>query len=366
MLASIKKDSRSIWVLDKCSIKKASDENIYLYHVITDISNQKEKEQLLLQRISELEREKQNGTTMSSNHLLTYEANVTQNSIISVNPDWAREFGITSSTHFSDLVISIAENAVAPEHRVIFLQTLSRESIISAFEENRHILSIEYLKHINNNQFRWFRKNINIIQDNITKDISIRCYIADIDDKKSEEIKAFEEQRLYETMRSKADIIYEINVTKNRFITGHDAWVEIFGVCETSNYSQMMKEFSEKALHPDDREGFKQSFMRKHVLEAYENGTRDIVYEYRRPDKSGEYIWVCCTMHLFSDPDTQEIRGHSYVENINEKKEKQLELIYKAEHDLLTGFYNKAATEKYITDFLSVGDGKVGKHAFII
>ncbi|MEG1870013.1 MAG: PAS domain-containing protein, partial [Oscillospiraceae bacterium] len=273
----IKKDSRSIWVLDKCSIKKASDENIYLYHVITDISNQKEKEQLLLQRISELEREKQYGTTMASNQLLTYEANVTQNSIISVNPDWAREFGITSSTHFSDLVISIAENAVAPEHRVIFLQTLSRESIISAFEENRHILSIEYLKHINNNQFRWFRKNINIIQDNITKDISIRCYIADIDYKKSREIKAFEEQRLYETMRSRADVIYEINITKNNFIAGHNSWGKLFGISQTSNYSDMMQQFSENAIHPDDKEGFKEAFKRSNVLEAYEDGKMDII-----------------------------------------------------------------------------------------
>ncbi|MEG1869948.1 MAG: diguanylate cyclase, partial [Oscillospiraceae bacterium] len=69
---------------------------------------------------------------------------------------------------------------------------------------------------------------------------------------------------------------------------------------------------------------------------------------------------------LFTDPDTGEVRGHSYIENINKKKLEQLELIYKSEHDLLTGFYNKIATEKYITDFLSTGEGKIGTHAFLI
>lgn len=313
----------------------------------------------------QLEREKDYGSTMVSNKLLIYEANITLDKMISYNTQWADDFQIQDTSSFSGIIKFLVENIVASEHHALFEKKLSASALTTAFKKGQHVVTLEYRKKLRNNDYHWFKKTVNIIKDKLTGDIIIRSYIADIHDKKVRELIALDEQRLYENMRLKASFIYEFNFTQNIFVSGHKRWKELFDINQTDNYSEMMQELISKALHPDDRLGFSNNFLRDNILYSFAHGKKQLVYEYRMCGEEGEYIWVRCTVHLFEEPQSGDIKGYSYIEDINDEKKKELALIYRAEHDLLTGFYNKVTTERLITDFLN-SDGRNKKHAFLI
>ena len=72
------------------------------------------------------------------------------------------------------------------------------------------------------------------------------------------------------------------------------------------------------------------------------------------------------TAHIYKESESGDVCAMFFIEDINEIKTAQLDIAYKAEHDLLTGLYNKINTQKQIDDFLQSAEGKAGKHAFFI
>lgn len=317
-------------------------------------------------QLRHLQKEIEYGNIMTSNQLLIYEINLTKDKIVSRNEKWAREYGVLEAASFTEIKEIMGKTAIEPEFRDVLAKKLSKEAIIEAFDNGKKLITYDYRKKTGDGEVRWFRKNVNIIKDSITGDISIRSYIIDINDEKIKALKAIDEKRLYENMRLKDVIAYEVNVTKNLAISGHEGWGKLFGIVQTDNFTEMINELVSKAIHPDDKASFANLYSQKAILESYAKGQNELICEYRRPDKTGDFIWVRCTMHLFEEPQSGDIKGYSYIENIHAQKQKELDLIYLSEHDALTGLFNKATTEKKINDFLDTAKGKTGMHAFFI
>ncbi|MEG2657855.1 MAG: sensor domain-containing diguanylate cyclase [Clostridiales bacterium] len=313
-----------------------------------------------------LQKEKEYGTTMASKQLLIYEANVSRDEVIYYNEDWVQKCGDHDITSFSQLKQIIDYSLISDEEREYIAENLSKDAIIAAFERGQKLITLEYCRKIDDEEYHWYRENVMIIKDDISGDISIRCYIADINDEKIKEIKAKDEQSLYEAMISKAAIIYEINLTKNVIISNNGDWDKRFHIHQTADYSEMINALAEKVIHPDDAGNFKTIFARQHLLDAYKNGKAKVAYEYRRTEISGEFVWLKCTFHLFENLQTGDVKAHAYIENIDAEKKKELLLIYNAEHDLLTGLYNNAALRRKVRDFLITSKGKAGRHGFLI
>lgn len=313
-----------------------------------------------------LQREQEYGSTLAENKILAYEANVTSNLVIKYNTEWARDIGVSDIHKFSDLITTMSETVIAVEHKEMFVQKSSVKAILSSYEKGRRLISMEYRRKSNGYDYHWFEKTVNIVKDEMTGDINIRCYMVNIDDKKEKENRALAEQRHYEAMLAKSVTIYEVNLSKNSFISGHENWNELFGIKQTDNYSDLLESFARKALYPDDKEVFNACFLRENVLNAYDRNQKELICEYRRSDSSNDFIWVRCTMHLFEDPKTNEIKGFTYVEDIHTDKKKELELIYKSQHDLLTGFFNKTTAQERVDAFLSTSSAKIANHAFIM
>lgn len=313
------------------------------------------------------QKEKKYSEIIMSDWTFVYEANVTRNRIIRYDEVWAAHMGVSDIHTFSKMIHRICDAAIAPEHVELVKSSMAVENILENYKNGQRIISIEYMKRLDGNgEFAWFRQSVNIIEEEITGDIDIRVYSKNIDDEKQREQRLSDEQRYYEARLQKADLVYEFNMTKNIVVTGCENWDKLFGVKVSNNYTQMMKEFCEKALHPDDREQFKELMFRENVIKAYDAGKREVVFEYRRLDLNGEFIWVSCTLHLFDEPNTGDIKSYCYVQSIDSQKKEQIALIYKSQRDSLTGFYNKATLEEEIVEFLSTSDAKTGKHAFFI
>lgn len=313
-----------------------------------------------------LQKEKDFGDTMVSNKNFICEADITNDTIIQVNLDWFKTFPLPENASYSKLVELTCENLVIPEHRTLVAERISPAYITAAYDRGNKLYSFSYRRKSDAGSLGWYEATVNIIKDSLTGVISIRYYLVDVSELKKKEQKALEEQRLYETMISKAVLAYEVNVTQNLALSGNEHWESQFGVRQGVNYEQQIEAFANKAIYPPDSPAFYQLFRRESVFAAYRSGLRELSCQYRRPNASGELGWVCCTLHIYDDPVSSDIMGYAYVEDIDKQKKAELALQYSAEHDSLTSFFNKATTERLITDFLNTNLIKGGLHALLM
>lgn len=316
-------------------------------------------------QLRQLEKEREYGSVMALNQRMIYEVNVTRDRVISIDRAWAEENGVTGIASFEALKRVVGEASIAPDDLESLGSGITKEAIEAAYESGQQLVTLEYRKRLSSGVYHWFRKNINIIKDPATGDTSIRCYISDIDDVKQKEQKLADEQRHYETMVIKSLVVFTANITKNIVLTGHEKLIGHVSVERPRSFTYTLDRIVTVLVHPDDRENVLQLYSRGNILNAYSDGEREIISEYRQTHDGG-FIWVRNTAHLFEEPDSGNIKAFFYIENIHDSKLAALEILYKAEHDLLTGLYNKTSTEKKINEFLASSDGIAGKHAFFI
>lgn len=157
---------------------------------------------------------------------------------------------------------------------------------------------------------------------------------------------------------------YEFNLNGNKIVAGFDEYKDSLGERLVASYTEMLDFLAGKLVLKEDIPGFLNFVSAGNLhktLSAYKN---EITFEYRRLGKEGRYIWVRATTDLAKDKATGEIKGFTYIKDIDEEKRTQLELQFRAERDSLTGLYNKGMTAKRVNERLSSLRGKY--HALFI
>ncbi len=89
------------------------------------------------------------------------------------------------------------------------------------------------------------------------------------------------------------------------------------------------------------------------LLDYYENAQRRISDDWPITLEDGHKIWIHCSVQLVSDPYTKHIKMHMALKDVTEQKLKQLNIIYQAENDGLTGLYNRTTIEHKISESLA-------------
>lgn len=313
-----------------------------------------------------LQSENQFQKAMFSDKVFSYEANLSCDTIIRLNDAWLRSVDLPNFERFSEMIHYIAERVIHPDDAHTYLAFFEAQNLMALLATGQHQAMVEYRRLNFAGQYNWMENTLNIIQDELTRDVKIRCYSRNIDLEKKNQLKALEEQRFYETMFSTSVIAYEVNISQNLFVRGHENWSKLFKIQATNDYSEMIQVLSSQVIHPDNAAQFQQLFSRQRLLEAYHNGEREITYQYKRPDESGQMIWVACTMHLLENPETKDIKSYAYIQDINDEKLKELALIYKSEHDSLTDLLNKGTLELRVEQYLQSSEGQSASHAFLI
>lgn len=171
------------------------------------------------------------------------------------------------------------------------------------------------------------------------------------------EIAIFKEQQLRNSIISDAIAIYEFNLNQNTIIIERadcaDPVADV-GAC----YSETVATTSRQVVYADDVIPFLKYASPENLIAEFNSGKAETIFEYRRLMPDGQYIWVNAVTNLVRDVTTGDIKGFSYIKDINENKKVQLELRFKAERDSLTGLYNKGTTGKVISDYLQSSQGK--------
>ena len=112
-------------------------------------------------------------------------------------------------------------------------------------------------------------------------------------------------------------------------------------------------------IHPDDREIFETFFDQMFWNQDTKNDHKLFITKARLRGRGGNgYLWAEFRLMLYFD-DNGPVVAVGCICNINVKQLWQMELQHSAEHDVLTGFFNKVATQKHIEKYLSTLTRKI-------
>lgn len=156
-------------------------------------------------------------------------------------------------------------------------------------------------------------------------------------------------------MLADARRVYEINVTRDRF-------VKLESIQDSTDcgcwqlYSKAMRQLCEDCVYPEDWDIFYSVALRENLLGGYESGKTEFYCEYRVQDTEGNTSWSSSATHLLKDPLSDDIKGFIYVKDIDAQKRRELELAEQAERDSLTGIYNRRTAERLIAQMLACAD----------
>ncbi len=186
---------------------------------------------------------------------------------------------------------------------------------------------------------------------------------------KESEMKIAEEIELRKVITSNAIMSYEINITRDYIEEQNFDEIEESDTSKKRQiYSKYLYETIQSTIYEDDRLSTLTTFSRENLYYVFFRGKRVLHLEYRRKMEENEnnYIWVECIIHFLQEPESGDIKGLMVIKDINDKKGKELELKKQADMDFLTEVYNRATSEKLITEIVSQKIIDKGVHAFLI
>jgi len=182
------------------------------------------------------------------------------------------------------------------------------------------------------------------IMENITAEVSL-----------SQEI-SFREQLL-----AKMIGFMMIDLTENRIIRCSEGLLPFCD--ETIGFAELVQKLIAARVTPECQEDVAYSLSMEKLTRDYERGIYSQVIEFAGRLTSDEIVWLECEFHLEKDS-----RGHMLLyftlRNIDEKKQRELKLAEKADHDFLTGLYNRSGCIDRVNEILLLHPDQ--KHAFVI
>lgn len=310
--------------------------------------------------------EKKYADLIASDLNFIYEANITHDKLLDFEPQWARNIHLGSISTFSELLTHIAQHYIHPEDMDVFLQHQSKDFLLHSFEQGTRILTFEYRKKTPSSVYEWYEIRINLIQDTLNQDIHMRTYISNINERKNNEMRLAAEHMQYELIVSKSSLVYQINVSKKTIQLLQDNLNGRYDIFHGDYYTGSIDPSILALIHPLDKATIAYLISLDNIRYSYAHQDTELKQDYRKMDINGTYHWFRCTMQIFKDTQEEDLLCYVYIEDIHEEKEQELALIYRSQHDALTGFYTKNITSEKVDEFLGTPEAQSSTHAFFI
>ena len=140
-----------------------------------------------------------------------------------------------------------------------------------------------------------------------------------------------------------------INLSQNRIINTNIQEDDLSFI--NSSYSSYINSITEKIIQKEYQDKVKEVLGLEAILTRYQQGTTTNSVVYKRY-VDGEYYWMEATYHIFDLQENKDIFCYLYVIDIDKQKRQELALKNKAEHDGLTGLYNRSKAINEINQIL--------------
>lgn len=157
--------------------------------------------------------------------------------------------------------------------------------------------------------------------------------------------------RRYRNERSISDALteetlawYNINVTHDK-VEHRKAHTTPRDDLFTRSYNELLAEGAQDAVREEDRLRLCAMFGRTALLSQFAQGATGVYMEYQAALPDGSAQWVALSARLYREPERDDVLCVLRLVNIEESKQREMQLIDRAERDPLTGLFNRAAVE---------------------
>lgn len=156
---------------------------LHVIGIIHDITNERE----LAQEMARQREYMQMNEQMFDNIL---EADISENQLLGKNCNvFAKKLLGKESATYSEVIAAISQKLTHEDFADAYFEMLSRERILSLFENNIYSFVYECRELSETGVYHWIRLNVRIFKSEITQTIRIISYAMDIEDEKQREIK---------------------------------------------------------------------------------------------------------------------------------------------------------------------------------
>ncbi len=181
--------------------------------------------------------------------------------------------------------------------------------------------------------------------------------VEDITEDKQRELRVLQDDEYRHAMMLDTIDSFEINVSEDRILNSKNT---------QRSYSDELLDYIKENIHPEDQKKVMLCCSIAQLNKMAEDGKNDVKVEYRIKKADNEYYWLESKIHLVQSVNGGALIAYIFIHDIHEKKVRELQLQYAAEHDLLTKLYNRTACMHYIDAFMNIDENMLDVHAFMV
>lgn len=180
--------------------------------------------------------------------------------------------------------------------------------------------------------------------------------LEDITQEKGVALNYLNETQFYQAILLERAAYAHVNVTCDRIERIGGMWNLYNEIIDKVSYTQLIQEFINKVVHPDDREQYLEIMQCSNFIESLENGIDRLGCEFRRIVDQNKMMWMQLNVYLFRSPLTSHIYALLAIKNIDDQKKQELLLLRASRLDQLTNMYNKTVSEALVRENLAEAD----------
>ncbi|MDD4722789.1 MAG: EAL domain-containing protein, partial [Acidaminococcaceae bacterium] len=215
-------------------------------------------------------------------------------------------------------------------------------------------------------KYIWLQFKYGIVKNDAGEPIRAVGVVVDVSKQKEMEAKYNQEISYKSNEIKRCKYFYEVDLTMDKIIYTSCEPVNSHWNIDNVHFSEIAMKVIKKRVHPVFQKDLMAFVASREMIKLYESGTTEVYKEYLRTDNehSGSQ-WYKNRYSFARNPLNGHIMLFIVVKNIHAEKLAEVKIKYAAEHDALTGAYNRGALSRLAKDKLErLGDDKYT--AFVI
>lgn len=190
-----------------------------------------------------------------------------------------------------------------------------------------------------------FRIRITSIYDDSGRPAKAVVLVEDVTEQYAIELRYREEENRRVAMTYDMDFSAQFDLTKEKIVSAREDKFPFFDFRSSDSMRELVRRNANLIVHPDDREEYLRKLSREYMLELYGKGVPELTFEFRDCRVDGSYRWTRGLAHIIREPGRGHVCTYLYTQDVEEQKQRELELRQHAEQDALTGVFNRYTVE---------------------
>ncbi|MDD2220657.1 MAG: diguanylate cyclase [Clostridia bacterium] len=211
----------------------------------------------------------------------------------------------------------------------------------------------------------WYKADYSLIYEDYKQPVSAIVSLEDISKLREKELAYAKWQHTHRQMDKDKIIYVEYNLTQDKVDIFEGGLFNRIPNAQNKSCSQLISYFINTWVHSEEKEQALAIFSRENLLAKYHMGENDLIYEVRIINSAGQEKWVSASAQMLPDPYSDDIKGNTFVKDIDEQKREQLALHRRLNSDSLTGLLNRNAFKDQFKAIAAASDENA-RHAFIM